>query len=103
MDMRMARYCGYPDVDAPKRLHDEDSNVISSLQHTVLLADLWAIQALTRRFDGIELSLDADHLWLKVDSAKPSSGALVPWHDELTEHLVRVGNATFAPGWLDDQ
>lgn len=102
MDVRMARYNGYPDVDAGKRISSSQENVIGCLQHTALPADIWVIQALTRRFDGVEMSLEGEHPWLQAIFMKPPpAGPLEAWSDDLTEHIIRVGNERFATGWLD--
>lgn len=102
LDMRMARYHAYRDVDWPKRQKpSQDSYIMGGFTCNAIPAELWAIRALTQRFDGVELSLTDTHPWL----AAPFMAVAPPIHpgfeDEVTRALVAAGNQRFGMGWAD--
>ena len=89
-DLRMARSCGYAQVDdarafgpyAPPRL-------MGSFEFVAIPAELWAIRALSERLDGLSLNLDADHPWLRVGFAQPPTAPLPTVQDPLLEAVPR--------------
>ncbi len=66
LDLRMARACGYPQVDAERAIRgmQRESYLMEAIGFALIPAELWAIQALTRRIDGHEVKNQGAHPWL---------------------------------------
>lgn len=101
-DLRMARAQGYAQVDDVSPLGPYAAPMLmSNFLFIAVPAELWAIKALTRRFDGIELSLDADHPWLRAGFMQPPNMQLPDFDDELLKAVRDLGDSKFPAGWRD--
>lgn len=100
MDIRFARNHAYPEIDSPKRFRPLASNLIGATDYVIFPAELWAIKALCKRIDNIELSLQGEHPWLQAGFMVPPPAILEPWNDDVTEVVVKYGNKKFGKDWL---
>lgn len=83
-DLRMARQLGYAQVDDSQPLPPTaPPGLMGKYEFIAIPAELWAIQALARRLDGLKLCLDADHPWLRAGFAQPPDRALPDVRDDL--------------------
>ncbi|MCX7062868.1 MAG: hypothetical protein NTZ11_18525 [Gammaproteobacteria bacterium] len=102
LDLRMARACGYPQVDATKALRgmEREGYVMEAIAFALRPAELWVIQELTKRIDGIGLALCGTHPWLASPTFAPPRPLLPIWEDELTQAIDAQGRKRFGPRWL---
>lgn len=71
-DLRMARQCGYAQVDdARPRGPYAAPSLMSKFAFIAMPAELWAIRAIVQKVDGYTVSLVADHPWLQAGFAQP--------------------------------
>lgn len=83
-DLRMARQCGYAQVDDARGLPPSaPPRLMGNFEFIAMPAELWAICALTHRLEGFTPSLDAEHPWLRAGFAQPPQGTLPAVADEL--------------------
>jgi hypothetical protein len=101
MDIRFARNNAYPEIDSPKRFGPLASNLIGATTYVIFPAELWAIKALCKRLDNLDLSFQGEHTWLQSGFMVPPPTILEPWKDDVTELVEKYGNEKFGKGWLD--
>lgn len=95
-DLRMARRCGYAQVDAPRPLPPSSPpRLMGNFEFSTMPTELWAIRALTQRLDGFTPSLDAEHPWLRAGFAQPPQLPLPAVDDDLLT-AVRARVASLA-------
>lgn len=83
-DLRMARQCGYAQVDDARGLPSSaPPRLMGNFEFIAMPAEIWAIRALTHRLDGFTPSLDVEHPWLRAGFAQPPHGPLPAVDDEL--------------------
>lgn len=88
MDLRMSRWLGYNQVDdARRRPPSSNGQLMGSLTFAAIPAELWAIRAMAERFDGVALSLEGNHPWLKASFMTPPPAPLPSFDDELLRHF----------------
>ena len=101
-DLRMARAQGYAQVDDARPLGPYAAPMLmANFLFIAMPAELWTIKALTRRFDGIELNLDADHPWLRAGFMQPPTMPLPVFDDELLKAVRDLGDSKLPAGWRD--
>jgi hypothetical protein len=101
-DLRVARWFGYAQIDDARPMHPHATlSLMGEMCFAAMPAELWAIKALARRFDGIELNLDADHPWLRAGFMQPPTMPLPAFDDELLQALRNLGDSKFPAGWRD--
>jgi hypothetical protein len=89
-DLRMARQCGYAQVNDARALPPSaPPRLMGNFEFIAIPAELWAIQALASRLDGLTLGLDADHPWLRAGFAQAPDRALPDARDELLTEVRR--------------
>lgn len=89
-DLRMARSCGYAQVDDARGFGPyAPPLMMGDFAFVAMPAELWAIRALSERLDGLSLNLDADHPWLRVGFAQPPTDSLPTVQDPLLEAVRR--------------
>jgi hypothetical protein len=85
-DLRMARQLGYAQADDARGLPPSaPPSLMGKFEFIAMPAELWAIRAIARRLDGLELSLDADHPWLRAGFAQPPAAPLPAIDDALLQ------------------
>lgn len=100
LDMRMARYHNYRDVDWPKpQRPSQDTFIMGVFTYVAIPAELWAVQAMTRRYDGVELTLAGGHPWLTAPFMSMPSSVSLGFEDDLTRALRAAGDRQFRAGW----
>lgn len=97
-DLRMARQCGYAQVDDARGLPPSaPPRLMGNFEFIAMSAELWAIRALAQRLDGLTLSLNAEHPWLGAGFAQPPQAPLPTVEDELLTAVrgqARLGSST---------
>jgi hypothetical protein len=99
-DLRMARAQGYAQVDDARPIGPYAAPLLmSNYLFVAVPAELWAIKALARRLDGIDLNLDADHPWLRAGFMQAPNTPLPPDDDDVLQALRKFGDDRFRVGW----
>jgi hypothetical protein len=87
-------------VDWPKpQRPSQDTFIMAVFTYAAIPADLWAIQAMTRRFDGAELTLSGSHTWLQGPFMVPPPPISLGFEDSLTRALRAAGDRQLPVGW----
>jgi hypothetical protein len=89
-DLRMARQCGYAQVNDARALPPSaPPRLMGNFEFIAMPAELWTIQALASRLDGLTVSLDAEHPWLRAGFSQAPDRALPDPKDELLAEVRR--------------
>lgn len=89
-DLRMARQLGYAQVDDVRGVPPSaPPSLMGKFEFIAMPAELWAICVIVRRLEGLELSLVADHPWLRAGFAQPPAAPLPVVDDALLQAVRR--------------